>query len=302
MKIITHNGQFHADEVLAFTILNYVFENCKLERTRDQKIIDEGDIIIDVGKIYDSENNKFDHHQEDCNELFYEKSNIPMSSVGMVYKKYGKSYLNKLLSIESSIDYIDDNLYNEVYENIIKEVDAIDNGINNIYNKFNINTGISRIISRFNSNDVFNEEEQKKQFYNASKYAQNVLEIIATDLHSKNIIFNEEYEKIKNLINSTKKNYIIVNFDCINWYKCINQYYIDNDNKNKIDWIIYRDDKNWRIRTIFRDSKKLKNEEFIRNNMKNAEDLIFVHKSNFLASAKTKDSIKDIAKLSIKYT
>ncbi len=299
MKIITHNGQFHADEVLAFTILNYVFENCILERTRDQKIIEEGDIIIDVGKIYDPVNNKFDHHQEGCNELFYEKSNIPMSSVGMVYKKYGKSYLNKLLSIESSIDYIDDNLYNEVYENIIKEVDAIDNGINNTFNKFSINTGISRIITRFNYKDVFDEEEQKKQFYNASKYAQNVLEIIATDLHSKNIIFNDEYEKMKNIIESTKKNYIIVNFDCINWYKCINQYYIDNDNKNKIDWIIYKDDKNWRIRTIFRDSKKLKNEEFIRNNMKNAEDLIFVHKSNFLASAKTKDSIKDIAKLSL---
>ena len=104
---------------------------------------------------------------------------------------------------------------------------------------------------------------------------------------------------MKNIIESTKKNYIIVNFDCINWYKCINQYYIDNDKKNKIDWIIYKDDKNWRIRTIFRDSKKLKNEEFIRNNMKNSEDLIFVHKSNFLASAKTKDSIKDIAKLSL---
>ena len=298
MKIITHNGQFHADEVVAFTILNYIFDECTLERSRDQKLIDDSDIVIDIGKIYDPENNRFDHHQENCNELFYEKSNIPMSSVGMVYKKYGKSYLNKLLSIESSYDSIDDNLYYEVYENLIKEIDAIDNGIKNNFYNFNINTGISRMISRFNCNDVFNEEIQKEQFYKASNYSKNVFEIIVMELYSKIKIFNEEYEKMTNIIDSTKNNYIIVNFDCINWYKCINQYYIDNKNKNKIDWIIYRDDENWRIRTIFRDSKKLKDENFIRSKIKNVDDLIFVHKANFLAGAKTKKSIKEIAKLS----
>ena len=60
INITTHNGQFHADEVIAYTILNHLYPNNKLVRTRDNKVIKESDYVIDVGMIYDPDNNRFD--------------------------------------------------------------------------------------------------------------------------------------------------------------------------------------------------------------------------------------------------
>lgn len=293
MKITTHNGQFHADEVVAFTFLKFIMNDIEFERTRNLEIIESSDIVIDVGMKYEPDMNRFDHHQDSCNITFSEKYNIPMSSAGMVYKKYGKEYLNKLLS-----DEIEDELYYEFYDNVIKEIDAIDNGIKNQDMNFYIQTGISRMISRFNYFDVFDEQKQYEQFYKASNYAQNILEIIANDLYMKRKLFNDEYSKIKEIINNTSEKYIIVNFDCINWYKCIMHYYNENKDKNKIEWIVYKDNKNWRIRTISNESKKLKDENYLKNNITHPEQLLFVHKAKFIASAETLETIEEIAKLS----
>lgn len=33
-------------------------------RTRDQKLLDECDIVVDVGGVFDPERRRFDHHQK----------------------------------------------------------------------------------------------------------------------------------------------------------------------------------------------------------------------------------------------
>lgn len=295
-KITTHNGQFHADEVIAYTMLKTIFPNNILQRTRNSKIIEKSNIVIDVGFVYDPNNDKFDHHQENCHEVFID-DNIPMSSAGMVYKKYGKSFIETVLDITSSIT---DELYHEIYENIIKEVDAIDNGVDTVKgNKYLINTGVSRMISRFNSYDVFNDIEQKKQFMKASDYAKNVLDIIILDLYKKEKLFNTEYNNMKNIIEMNKsKNYIVVNFDCVNWYKCIDKYKKENKMSVKLDWIMYMDNKNWRIRTINKYSKLLKTEEYLKANISKPDEILFVHKGLFIAGASTLETIIEMAELS----
>ena len=40
MTIVTHNGKFHADEVMATAILLALFPHATLIRTRDRKVID----------------------------------------------------------------------------------------------------------------------------------------------------------------------------------------------------------------------------------------------------------------------
>ena len=61
MKIITHSGNFHPDEVLGVAALRILFGNTEVIRTRDLKII-EGkspeDIVIDVGLKYIPEEHK----------------------------------------------------------------------------------------------------------------------------------------------------------------------------------------------------------------------------------------------------
>ena len=52
---LSHSGKFHADDVLAWSLLCHFHPNghaFKLNRTRDENII-EADIVFDVGGIYD---------------------------------------------------------------------------------------------------------------------------------------------------------------------------------------------------------------------------------------------------------
>ena len=60
-NVITHSGEFHADDVFAVAILSFLKE-VKLTRTRDIEGVSNDTIIVDVGFEYDGKR-KFDHHQ-----------------------------------------------------------------------------------------------------------------------------------------------------------------------------------------------------------------------------------------------
>ena len=67
----------------------------------------------------------------------YEKGNIRLSSAGLIYVHYGKQVLKELIKkdprntnqLENDDEFINV-LYIKVYEHLIKEIDAIDNGVN----------------------------------------------------------------------------------------------------------------------------------------------------------------------------
>lgn len=65
MKIGTHDGRFHCDEALACAMLkNYTqkFRNATIVRSRDPKILEECDVVVDVGGKYEPPR-LLDHHQ-----------------------------------------------------------------------------------------------------------------------------------------------------------------------------------------------------------------------------------------------
>lgn len=66
LKVATHSGPFHADDVLAYALL-CVFETepLQLTRTRDRKVLAEQDLVFDVGHEFDEARGRFDHHQRD---------------------------------------------------------------------------------------------------------------------------------------------------------------------------------------------------------------------------------------------
>ena len=92
IKLVTHDGVFHADDVSAYAILNVLYPNNELIRTRKYNEFNKSikSIIFDVGLIYDPEKNKFDHHQRGFNLQFEGSSVTPMSSVGLIYKHFGR--------------------------------------------------------------------------------------------------------------------------------------------------------------------------------------------------------------------
>lgn len=89
----THSGTFHCDEILAvsfgfqiqkfhkFSDLNREFQvymlsqlpefsNHKLLRSRDQEKLNQCDIVVDVGSVFDPATKRYDHHQSTFQETF----------------------------------------------------------------------------------------------------------------------------------------------------------------------------------------------------------------------------------------
>ena len=85
ITVVTHNGNFHADDVFSIAVLKHVLPTFKLVRTRDKALIESADYVIDVGGEYDPETNRFDHHQR--GGAGERENGIPFSSFGLVWKK-----------------------------------------------------------------------------------------------------------------------------------------------------------------------------------------------------------------------
>jgi len=87
MVIVTHSGKFHADDAWAVAVLNVLFPDNELVRTRDPAIIEAADFAIDVGGIWDPATGRFDHHQKGFSGA--RPSGVPYASAGLVWREYG---------------------------------------------------------------------------------------------------------------------------------------------------------------------------------------------------------------------
>lgn len=98
-----------------------------LIRTRDPSKLDECDIVVDVGGVYDDAAKRYDHHQRGFNEIFSPNHKTKLSSAGLIYKHYGKQIITQKLqtSDEQKVEI----LYQKLYENFVEALDGIDNGI-----------------------------------------------------------------------------------------------------------------------------------------------------------------------------
>ena len=111
---ITHSGQFHVDDVISTIFLSKVNEKIILIRVpsiSSKKY--ENKIIYDIGL------GEFDHHQRSRNGQ--RENGIYYSSIGLLWKKFGKNYLKqlKVKEINKTFEYID--------KELVQYINAIDN-------------------------------------------------------------------------------------------------------------------------------------------------------------------------------
>ncbi|NOY25149.1 MAG: MYG1 family protein [Oligoflexia bacterium] len=109
IEVATHNGGFHADDVLAYALIRaFMDRDATLVRTRDNQRIDQADVVIDVGGIYDPALRRFDHHQKSYTGQW--------SSAGMVL-----DWLCQQSLIQPGLGAM-------LQTRIVAYVDAVDNG------------------------------------------------------------------------------------------------------------------------------------------------------------------------------
>ena len=133
IKIGTHNGAFHCDEVLACSMLKMLpqYKDATIIRSRDPEILKGCDIVADVGGIFDPKTHRYDHHQktftDSMNSLNKGKWVTKLSSAGLIYAHFGKDVIAQI--INSKDETLIQKIYDKVYERFVEEIDAIDNGI-----------------------------------------------------------------------------------------------------------------------------------------------------------------------------
>jgi uncharacterized UPF0160 family protein len=156
--IVTHNGNFHADDVFSVAALKSIFYSVTLIRTRDLEIIAKADIVIDVGGEYDSTTDRFDHHQR--GGAGARENGIPYSSFGLMWQKYGLDVCKGNQNVANALD-----------AGLVSTIDAIDCG----YVK-----GVSEGISLSQTISMFNPTWQEDSHFDvcfdeAVEFASHVL-------------------------------------------------------------------------------------------------------------------------------
>lgn len=143
--IVTHNGNFHADDVFSIAALKSIFPDFNLVRTRDLAVIAQADIVIDVGGEYNPDTGRFDHHQR--GGAGARENGIPYSSFGLIWQKYGVEICQGSQEVAHSVD-----------AGLVSTIDAIDCGHVE---------GVSQGISLSQTISMFNPTWQEESNFDA---------------------------------------------------------------------------------------------------------------------------------------
>ena len=114
MRVATHPGNFHADDVFAVAVLRLVHGSFEIVRTRDEEVHVASDVRVDVGGRSDPETGDFDHHQK--GGAGERPNGIRYASFGLVWRRYGE----ELAGSPDAAAAID--------ERLVQGVDANDTG------------------------------------------------------------------------------------------------------------------------------------------------------------------------------
>jgi len=88
MRVATHPGTFHADDVFAVAVLALADGPVDVVRTRDAEVQAACDVRIDVGGRWDPATGDFDHHQK--GGAGERPNGIRYASFGLVWREHGE--------------------------------------------------------------------------------------------------------------------------------------------------------------------------------------------------------------------
>lgn len=171
---VVHDGVFHADDVFFAATLMLVNPNIRVVRTRYPDVIAAGNVVGDVGGVYDPATNRYDHHQK--GGAGKRTNGTPYASFGLLWQNAGWTHdlIGNILQGGSN--------YSEVARlvdaRLVEAVDAADCGYVAIAGEHRSDEprySISAAISSFNPS--WNEVGQDfdAAFFRAVEFAQQVL-------------------------------------------------------------------------------------------------------------------------------
>lgn len=288
--VVTHSGSFHTDDVFAVATLSLYYKNrIKIIRTRDEKIIEKGEIVLDVGGIYDPEKNRFDHHQRDGAGT--RTNGIPYASFGLIWKHFGLELCDGDAEL---LQFIDDK--------ICAGIDASDNGfdIEKPANKVRVYE-IGAIVGAFNPNWEEKDNEDK-HFEKAVNFAKEILarEIKSAKAEMKGAkIIREAYKSSLDKriieINDTIPRYI---FQSVLSELPEPLFLVEPSREGWKAECIKKNPATYESRNSFKKEWGGMSDAKLKE-ISGVEDALFCHKENFLCAAKSKEGVLKLVRESL---
>jgi uncharacterized UPF0160 family protein len=121
--LVTHNGGFHADELMSSVILTRLYPQAQIVRSRAHSWIAAGPdrIVYDVGGDYDAEARIFDHHQRGAP---VRDDGQPFSSFGLIWRHFGRDFLAALDLPPAHVEAV----HAHFDTHFVLPIDLVDNG------------------------------------------------------------------------------------------------------------------------------------------------------------------------------
>ena len=187
MKVITHNGRFHADEVFAIAMVALLLGRVpEVVRTRNMDVINnkkEDDLVIDVGGMYDPKRGLFDHHQATPEVEGF-------AAAGLVWKEYGREICIKMCGKDHQ------EIVEHVRENLVDEIDMVDIG-KAFFGANAPKNNLSKVIGGFNrmESDESSNEAFKKALFFAVEVLKNAIVEAEDAFLAKEVIQKADQER-----------------------------------------------------------------------------------------------------------
>lgn len=294
ITIAVHDGTFHTDDVFAVAILSFVFDDKKIEviRTRDEVIIKNADIVVDVGGVYDPSLFRFDHHQKEGAGV--RENGVPYASAGLVWNTFGIHLCGGNDEMVKNIDAF-----------LIQGIDGPDNG----YDAYEDTTDNNPRYYRYAVGDIINtyrpvtgeKVSLDDAFKDAVVFAKKVLE--RTLLHTKEYFIGKQ--KLEDAYNVRESDhYICTDAEHRAWYEFASEH-------PTLYYMLYpRTTSGWSAKSTIKEAGSFEPRKAFPESWRGLqkEELeavtgvpgsIFCHRTGYLVVADTKEHLLQLVKIAV---
>ena len=292
-RMAVHNGIFHADDVFGVALMQSIYNDLEIIRTRDEELLKTCDIVSDVG------NGKYDHHHVD---KIRRENGIPYCGFGLLWRDFSISYINAKFP-----ELTDLKEQQEVAEKVdtifIQQIDAQDNGVDVMTSQVPIMT-LCDIIDTFIPTGA-GEAEIEKGFFDAVEFAKTIL-------YKKTKKFVDSYENYRMIKNELEKqnvqeSHILVLEKLVPWKDTV----LELDTNEDVLYVVYQDvTGSWCTQTVPKEANSFANRKNLPktwgglNNdelskLIGIENCTFCHPALFICGNKTKEGAISMAKIAV---
>jgi uncharacterized UPF0160 family protein len=129
VRVQTHDGIFHADDVVGIAILAGAgLGKIQVLRSRDAVAVTGAEVVVDVGGIYDADAGMFDHHQVRGGVESNSFGFVGCAAAGLVWDHYGPAFVETHYEGIGGCPVDATEVVKRVHEKMIADVDNIDTG------------------------------------------------------------------------------------------------------------------------------------------------------------------------------